>query len=164
MSFGALFIYGLAIVVTLIALLRRDGSLGLGANRSIVQSFVIIPRMIFALIAAGFIVKLIPAEVIVDNLGAEAGLRAIVIGSLTGLIVPAGPVVAFALAAAFATEGASVPALVAFLTGWSVFAAHRVVIFEIPMLGLRWVRLRMLSGIPLPFIAGLLAMLATSAL
>lgn len=161
MSFGALFIYGLAIVATLIALLRRDGSLGLGLNRSIVQSFVIIPRMIFALIAAGFIVKLIPTEIIVDNLGADAGLRAITIGSLTGLIVPAGPVVAFALAAAFAGEGASAPALVAFITGWSVFAAHRVLIFEIPMLGLRWIRLRMLSVVPLPFIAGVLAMAFT---
>ncbi len=71
--------------------------------------------------------------------------------------MPAGPVVAFALAASFALAGASIPALVAFLTGWSVFAAHRVLIFEIPMLGLHWLRLRMLSVIPLPVIAGLLA-------
>ena len=159
MNFGALFIYALAIIATLIALLRRDGSLGLGINRSVVQTFVIIPRMVFALIAAGFIVKLIPTETIIANLGAEAGFRAIAIASLTGLIVPAGPVVAFALAAAFAVAGASVPALVAFITGWSVFAAHRVVIFEIPMLGLRWVRLRMLSVVLLPFLAGGFAML-----
>lgn len=158
-DFGGIFIFLLAFVFTGIAFLRRDGSLRLGITRSIVQSFVIIPRMIFALIAAGFIVKLIPTEVIVGNLGAEAGLRAILIGSLTGLIVPAGPVVAFAIAAAFALEGASVPALVSFLTAWSVFAAHRILIFEIPMLGLHWVRLRMLAVTPLPIIAGLIALL-----
>ena len=54
-----------------------------------------------------------------------------------------------------------IPALVAFLTGWSVFAAHRVLIFEIPMFGFHWVRLRMLSVVPLPVIAGALAMLVT---
>lgn len=160
-DFGGVFIFLLAFVFTGMAFLRRDGSLQLGTTRAIVQSFVIIPRMIFALIAAGFIVKLIPTEIIVGNLGAEAGFRAILIGSLTGLIVPAGPVVAFAIAAAFAIEGASVPALVSFLTGWSVFAAHRVLIFEIPMLGLHWVRLRMLAVLPLPVIAGLIALLIT---
>ena len=160
-AFSTLFIYGLAIGAGLMALARRDGSLRRGVNRAIEQSLIIIPRMIFALLAAGFIVKLIPTEIIVSNLGSEAGFRAILIASLTGLIVPAGPVVAFALAAAFAVEGASVPALVAFLTGWSVFAAHRVLIFELPMLGPHWVRLRTLSVAPLPLIAGGLAMLIT---
>lgn len=157
--FSTLFIYSLAVIAMLMAFSRRDGSLRRGINRAIEQSLIIIPRMIFALLAAGFIVKLIPTEIIVNNLGSEAGFRAILIASATGLIVPAGPVVAFALAAAFAVEGASVPALISFLTGWSVFAAHRVLIFEIPMLGLHWVRLRMLSVVPLPLIAGGLTML-----
>ena len=95
-------------------------------------------------------------------LGAESGFKGILIGSLTGLIVPSGPAVAFAIAAAFALEGASVPALVSFLTGWSVFAAHRVLIFEIPLLGAHFVRLRMLSVTALPIIAGTAAMLITS--
>lgn len=156
---STVFIYALALAAILAALARRDGSVRRGLNRAVEQSLIIIPRMIFALLAAGFIVKLIPTEIIVNNLGNEAGFRAILIASLTGLIVPAGPVVAFALAAAFAVEGASVPALVAFLTGWSVFAAHRVLIFELPMLGLHWVRLRLLSVVPLPLVAGGLAML-----
>lgn len=159
MNVGDALIYGLGGIVTLIAYLRRDGTLGLGINRAIEQAFIIIPRMVFALIAAGFIVKLIPTEIIMANLGAEAGYRAILIGSLTGIIVPAGPVVAFALGAAFAGEGASLPALVAFITSWSVFATHRVLIFEIPMLGGRWVTLRILSILPLPLIAGGITML-----
>ncbi len=159
-SIGALVLYGLAALATFMAWRRSDGSLRRGLRRSVEQMLIIIPRMIFALIAAGFIVKLIPTEIIVGNLGADAGLRAILIGSAAGLIVPAGPVVAFALAASFALAGASIPALVAFLTGWSVFAAHRVLIFEVPMLGLHWLRLRMLSVVPLPVIAGLLASVA----
>lgn len=158
---GALVLYGGAILLGAIALARRDDSFRLGLIRALEQAVIILPRMIFALIAASFIVKLIPTEIIVGYLGAEAGIKGILIGSLTGLIVPSGPAVAFAIAATFALEGASVPALVAFLTGWSVFAAHRIVIFEIPLLGAHFVRLRMLSVIPLPIIAGTLALFVT---
>ncbi|MDH3533719.1 MAG: hypothetical protein OEO82_12370 [Gammaproteobacteria bacterium] len=158
---GGLFIYAAAIALALYTLSRRDATFRSGVQRALEQSLILLPRMIFALIAAGFIVRLIPTEIIVSYLGSEAGFRGILIGSLTGLIVPSGPAVAFAIAAAFALEGASVPALVAFLTGWSVFAAHRVIIFEIPLLGAHFLRLRMLSVMPLPIIAGTMALLVT---
>ena len=156
---GTIILYGGALVLGGISLARRDDSFRLGLVRALEQAVIIMPRMIFALITASFIVQLIPSETIVAYLGAEAGIKGILIGSLTGLIVPSGGAVAFAIAATFAFEGASAPALVSFLTGWSVFAAHRVVIFELPLLGTHFVRLRMLSVIPLPLIAGAIAML-----
>lgn len=160
-TFGAYVIYGAAVLLAIAALLRRDDTFNTGVRRAMEQATIILPRLVFALVAAGFIVKLIPTDVIVRYLGEESGVTGVLIGSLTGLIVASGPAMSFAIAAAFAGEGASVPALIAFLTGWSVFAAHRVLIFEIPMLGLHWVRLRMLAVMPLPIIAGLLAMLVT---
>jgi uncharacterized membrane protein YraQ (UPF0718 family) len=153
-----------AILLGAFALSRRDDSLRLGVMRAIEQFLLIVPRMIFALIAAGFMVKLVPTEIIGRFLGAEAGFTGVLIGSVTGLIVPAGPVIAFAIAAAFATEGASAPALVSFITCWSVFAAHRILIFEVPLLGPSFLRLRILSGMILPFIAGTLALIATEML
>ena len=159
---GTIILYGGAVVLGGIALARRDDSFRLGLVRAVQRAVIILPRMIFALIAASFIVELIPHETIVAYLGAEAGLKGVLIGSLTGLIVPSGGSVAFAVAATFALEGASAPALVSFLTSWSVFAAHRVVIFEFPLLGAGFVRLRLLSVIPLPLIAGAIAMLVSS--
>ena len=161
-SAGAVILYSGAVVLGGVALARRDDSFRLGLARAVQQAVIILPRMIFALIAASFIVTLIPTEIIVAYLGPEAGIKGILIGSLTGLIVPSGGAVAFAIAATFAFEGASAPALVSFLTGWSVFAAHRVFIFELPLLGARFVLLRMLSVIPLPFIAGAIAILVSS--
>ncbi len=160
-GFGELVLYSAGILLGGIALARGDHSFSMGLKRALEQSLILLPRVILAFIAATFIVKLIPTEIIVGHLGAGAGFTAILIASVTGLLVPAGPAVAFAVAATFALEGASVPALIAFLTGWSVFAAHRVLIFEIPLLGARFVRLRMLCVIPLPLIAGALAMIAT---
>ena len=161
-SAGAIILYSGAVVLGGVALARRDDSFRLGLARAVQQAVIILPRMIFALIAASFVVTLIPTEIIVAYLGPEAGLKRILNGSLTGLILPSGGAVAFPIPAPFAFEGASAPALVSCLTGWSVFAAHRVFIFELPLLGARFVLLRMLSVIPLPFIAGAIALLVSS--
>lgn len=158
---GALIIYGAAFVLGAWTLARRDKTFENGVKRAAEQALIIMPRLVFALIGAGFLVTLIPTEIIVRFLGEESGFTGILIGSATGLVIASGPAMAFAIAAAFAAEGASVPALVAFVTGWSVFATHRVLIFEIPMFGMNWVRLRLLSVLPLPPIAGALAMLVT---
>jgi len=159
-SLGAILIYLTAAWLTVVALSRGTGTFRRGIARAVEQALTLVPRMIFALIAAGFIVKLIPTELIGRYLGVEAGFTGILIGSLAGLLVPSGPVIAFAIAAAFANQGAAVPALVSFVSAWSIFAAHRVVIFEIPLLGARFTAVRLLSAFPLPVVAGSLSLLA----
>jgi len=161
---GVFAIFFAAILLSAFAVSRQDQSFRQGLTRAIEQFVKIVPRMICALVAAGFMVKLIPTEVIGRFLGADAGFTGILIGSVTGLIVPAGPVIAFAIAAAFATEGASVPALVSFITCWTLFAAHRMIIFEAPLLGYSFMRLRLLSVLILPFLAGTMALVATKML
>ncbi len=161
---GVLVIYGLLIVLGTVALSRGHGSFKQGLIRGVEQLLKLVPRMLCALVAAGFIAKLIPTEIISSYLGAEAGFIAIAIGTLTGMLIPAGPVVSFSIAAVFANEGASAPALVSFITSWSVFALHRVIIFEIPLLGLAFLRLRLLSVLVLPLLAGSFTLAATGAL
>ena len=97
----------------------------------------------------------------VQFMGSEfAVLRvpALPIAAATGLLIPAGPVITFAIAAVFAKAGASTAALVTFVTSRSVFAAHRILIYELPMVCPSFLRLRVLSVLVLPFLAGLLAM------
>lgn len=161
---GVLIIFGLLLALTALALVRRDGTLQSGLIRGVEQVITLIPRMFCALVGAGFLVQLIPTTFISGLLGAEAGPVAIVVGAIAGTIIPAGPVISFSVAAVLANEGASVPALVAFITSWSVLAAHRIIIFEIPLLGLSFLRLRVLSVVILPLLAGGLAFAATSAL
>ncbi len=75
-----------------------------------------------------------------------------------GMIIPAGPVIAFSVAAIFARSGASTAALITFLTSWSLFAAHRIFIYEIPLLGPSFLRLRLSSVGLTPVLAGLMAL------
>jgi hypothetical protein len=44
----------------------------------------------------------------------------------------------------------------ALLTAWSVFAFNRILAFEIPLMGPRFVGLRILSSLGLPPLAGIL--------
>ena len=159
MSSTAVF-YILFVVLMIYALSRRDGSFAKGMHRAMVQIASLAPRMIVALIAAGFIAKLLPTELIASYLGKDAGLLAILIATVTGMVIPAGPVVAFAIAAVFAKAGASTPALIAFVTSWSVFAAHRIIIFEIPLLGTSFLKMRLASVLITPLLAGVIALAA----
>jgi uncharacterized protein len=160
MNAGVLILVALLLMLGALALARRDGTFLAGMERALEQFARLVPRMVCALLAAGFVAKLIPSELIAGWLGADAGLRAILIAAAAGLIVPAGPAIAFSIAVVFARSGASVPALVAFITSWSVFAAHRVFIYEIPLLGASFLRLRLASAAAMPLLAGLLAMAA----
>jgi hypothetical protein len=154
---GVLILLALLLGLAGLALTRRDGTLLAGLERALEQFAKLVPRMLCALLAAGFVAKLIPSALIAAHLGAAAGLRAILIAAAAGLIVPAGPAIAFSIAVVFARSDASVPALVAFLTSWSVFAAHRMFIYEIPLLGPSFLRLRLASAAAMPLLAGLLA-------
>ncbi|WP_299757632.1 hypothetical protein [uncultured Boseongicola sp.] len=159
MSPGLLVLSVLLVLLAALAVQQRQDT-GPVVKRFVEQFAMLVPRMLVALIAAGFIAKLIPKEAIAGLLGEDAGLLALPVAVAAGLIVPAGPVIAFAIAAVFAKSGASVPALVAFVTSWSIFAAHRIFIYEVPLLGTSFLRMRLLSAMAVPFMAGVLAMLA----
>ena len=143
------------ILVALVAIAYRQKADPAPAAKRLIEQFAnLVPRMLCALVAAGFIAELIPKEAIASLLGKDAGLLAIAVAAAAGLIVPAGPVIAFAIAAVFANAGASTAALVTFITSWSLFAAHRILIYELPLLGPSFLRLRAASVLVVPFLAG----------
>lgn len=158
MSAGVLILLVVLLVLLGLAARQRQDPAPV-VKRFIEQFAMLMPRMVVALFAAGFVATLIPSAVISKYLGPESGISGLFIAAAAGLTVPAGPVIAFPIAAVFAKSGASDAALVAFITSWSVFAAHRILIYEIPMLGMDFLRLRVASAIITPILAGSLAML-----
>jgi uncharacterized membrane protein YraQ (UPF0718 family) len=159
MSGGLLTLLLLLAVLIGIAVYQRQ-DFGPVLQRFIEQFAKLVPRMLCALVAAGFIAEMIPRETISGYLGADAGWRALPVAAAAGLMIPAGPVIAFAIAAVFAKAGASTAALVTFITAWTLFAAHRILIYELPLLGGSFLRLRAVSVVLVPFLAGGLAMLS----
>ena len=114
-------------------------------------------RIPFALIAASCLAELIPDQVVANLIGRESGAVGIVIAATAGGLMPGGPMVSFPLVLILAGVGAGPAQLVALITGWSVFALHRVISYESPMLGWRFVAVRLLASWMLPLIAGFTA-------
>ena len=120
----------------------------------------LMPRLALAILAASFLAQIIPPKVIGNLMGDSSGLGGIVIASLLGGIIPGGPMVSFPIAIYLWDFGAGIPQMVALLSAWSVFAIHRVMMFELPMMGWRFVVLRLLTVAIIPPLTGLLAMVA----
>jgi uncharacterized membrane protein YraQ (UPF0718 family) len=111
-----------------------------------------------AILLAGFAAVMIPGEPVAGALGPDSGFVGILVASVAGGFVPSGPIVSFPLVVVLWKAGAGLPQLVAFLTAWSVFAFHRVLIYESTLMGWRFVALRLVASLVLPVLAGILAL------
>lgn len=147
------------------AALRRGPGMARKVAGDAGQSLLrMLPMFAVALPMAAFLAELIPAEAATGWIGPDSGLRGIAVASVAGGFMPGGPFVTFPLVLAFAKAGAGVPQMAALITGWSIFAIHRIVTWEYPVLGWRFVALRLLAALPLPVLAGLLAEAALTVL
>ncbi len=123
----------------------------------------IAPRLPFALLAAQFIGRLLPPDLVSAWIGTGTGLTGVLIAAAVGAALPGGPMLAFPLAIALLHAGAGPEALVALITAWSLIAINRTLVFEIPFLGTRFTAFRLALCAPLPIIAGALAGLLLAA-
>lgn len=111
--------------------------------------------IVVALLAAGFAEVLVPREWVGSALGEEAGVRGVVLGAAVGTVTPSGPFVSMPVAALMLRSGAAPGSVVAYVAAWSLLALHRLVAWEIPILGLRFALLRYAACLLLPVLAGL---------
>lgn len=157
MTAGQAFLWVVALAALGACLRRGPGvvrRVGVDTGQGLVK---ILPMFAVALPMAAFLAELMPADAAVAWIGPESGFMGVVIASAAGGFMPGGPFVTFPLVLAFSKAGAGVPQMAALITGWSIFAVHRIISWEYPLLGWRFVAMRMVSALPLPIIAGLLA-------
>jgi len=102
---------------------------------------------------------LVPQDVVARHFGREAGFRGLIIASAAGVLTPGGPMVSVPLLVALANSGAAMPSLVAYMTAWSLFGLQRIIAWEAPLMGWRFVSVRVLASLALPLIAGWLVAL-----
>ncbi|MGJ3265473.1 MAG: hypothetical protein ACFE0R_19820 [Salinarimonas sp.] len=154
---GVLGLLALAAVVALATVVKRPGSARPAARFVASQGSALALRLPVALVAAGFLGRLVPEAVVAGGLGPETGFAGILLASLVGCFLPGGPTVTFPLALVFWQAGAGAPQMVALLTAWSVFAFHRLLAFELPIMGWRFIAIRLLASSPLPVLSGVAA-------
>ena len=115
------------------------------------------PLIVAGMLMGGFAQALVPRDLVARWLGRDSGWKGLAVATVTGAMTPGGPIVSFPVVAALATAGADMGALVAYLTAWSALAFNRVLIWELPFMGPEFAAIRVLSALPLPIIAGLIA-------
>lgn len=135
------------------------------ANRSAAYAGVLgmlklnLPRMVLALISAGLFAELLPESLVRTYLGDTAGLKGVALGTVLGVVTPGGAFVSFALAAGAMSAGAAMPAMIAYVTAWALFALTKLMAEELAFLGLWFILARVAISAPIPLIVGSVALL-----
>jgi uncharacterized membrane protein YraQ (UPF0718 family) len=151
-----LIIYALAAAVTVAAYLRDPSLPGVGFRAGGQLLLDVLPRLVAALILTGMIQAMISPDLIQHWLGRGSSHRAILTGFVAGILTPGGPLVSFPIMAVFYKGGASMSALVAYMTSWSLFGFQRVLAWELPFMGTRFLLARVLPTLVFPILAGYL--------
>lgn len=117
----------------------------------------VLPQLVLGVVIAGLMSVLLPRERVARLLGEQAGTRGILIATAIGAILPGGPFASFPLVLALFKAGADMGALIAFLVSWGTIGVNRLMVWEIPFLGVDFGILRLLSSLPIPILAGITA-------
>ncbi|WP_439595634.1 hypothetical protein [Falsiroseomonas sp.] len=157
MSFGVVAIWVVALGA-LAMCLRRSPAVG---RRAVADAggalWRVLPVMLMALPMAAFIAELIPAGWAEQWLGPDSGFVGVVLASLAGGMLPGGPFVTFPLVLGFLKAGAGPSQMVALISGWAILGMHRTLAWELPILGGRFILLRLMASFALPLLAGMAA-------
>lgn len=150
-------IMGVLAVALLVAGYLQGGDQHITGLRSAWRTTIqVLPMLLLAFVVAGMVEALIPREQVSRWIGQESGLRGILIGAVAGGLAPGGPYVSLPVAAGLLRAGASTGTMVAFLTGWSLWAVSRLPM-EAGILGWRFTLVRIACTFFFPPIAGLIA-------
>lgn len=117
------------------------------------------PRFAAGMLIAAFAQTLLRRDRVASYIGENAGVKAIGIATFAGALTPGGPMTSFPLVRALRDAGTGRGPLVAYVTAWSTMGFQRVLNWELPLLGPDFTLVRLVSSLPLPLIAGLLARL-----
>ena len=128
-----------------------------GVNSSLSLFLDITPRLSAAFLMAGFVEVLVPKDLITKWIGEKSGIKGILIATAAGVATPGGPMISFPLIAALYKLGADFGPLVGYLTSWELMGIQRIIVWEIPFMGIRFAALRFAVSLLLPIIAALTA-------
>ncbi len=152
-------LYGAAAIMLLIAWRWNDGTAQTGLKDGVFDFLRVVPRLAAGILGAGYLARTLPQETIIAWIGPDSALPGLALASLAGALTPGGAVVGFALGTAALKAGAGLPQVVAYVTGWSLFTINRMLIWELPYLPKRFIALRVIASLPVPFIAAGLVIL-----
>ena len=154
-----LLLWVLVAALGLTAAVRSKALFREGASEGARDFVLLLPRIMIGVVGSGYIAAIMPQDLITTWIGPQSGLLGITIATLAGAVTPGGAVVGFSVGAAALKGGGGAPQVIAYSTAWSLYALTRLINWEVAMMPARVVWLRAIVSLPLPFLAGVGAML-----
>lgn len=154
-----LLLWVLVAVLGLTAAVRSKALFREGASEGARDFVLLLPRIMIGVVGSGYVAAVVPQDLITTWIGPQSGLLGITIATLAGAVTPGGAVVGFSVGAAALKGGGGAPQVIAYSTAWSLYALTRLINWEVAMMPARVVWLRAIVSLPLPFLAGVGAML-----
>ncbi|MCH8887935.1 MAG: permease [SAR324 cluster bacterium] len=152
-----IFMGALALLATVAAYYKSPSLAGEGFRFAWRMSLAILPALAIGMVLGGMVQVLLPRELLAAYAGEDSGLTGLIIATLAGAVTPGGPFVAFPLVASLWKAGTGVGPLIAYLSAWSLLGLHRILIYELPILGPRFVLVRVITIGLVPILAGFIA-------
>jgi uncharacterized membrane protein YraQ (UPF0718 family) len=112
------------------------------------------PRLIPGFIIAGVLTAIIPKEFFAYWLGAKSGFLGLLIATGLGIITPPVPIVLFPMLAGLAQAGVGPGPLATYLSAWALMGASRIVVYDLPFLGVEFTLTRVAVSSVLPVTIG----------
>jgi hypothetical protein len=152
-------LWAIALALGLISASRSRAVFRASVREGFSDTLKLIPRIMLGVVGSGYIAAILPAEIVGHWLGADSGVTGLCIAVIGGAFTPGGPVIGFSIGAAALKGGAGTPQVIAYTIAWALFAVQRLFIWEMPVMPQRLVWVRVISSLPLPFLAAACAML-----
>jgi uncharacterized membrane protein YraQ (UPF0718 family) len=160
---GLLIPAGLLVTLMIVAFMKR-GAAGVGAGFAETGSLLwkVAPNLAIGFTLAGFLTLLVPQDLIARWLGEGAGAKGIFAGTIAGMLTPGGPFTHFPILASLMAKGAAVGPICSYIAAWALIGVHRIIIWEAPMLGWRFVVVRVAACVVFPPLAGFIAQILSA--
>lgn len=149
---------GLALVTGILCYLKLGaGAVLSSAGEAALLFLSILPQLAAGLLIGGLVTRLVSREKVAALLGGSSGIKGLAVATLAGALTPGGPFTSFPMVYALWIAGADAGALIAFIASWSLLGFNRLIVWELPLLGVEFTAVRFIACLPLPIIGGLIA-------
>jgi uncharacterized membrane protein YraQ (UPF0718 family) len=122
-----------------------------------------LPILLLGFVIAGLVQVIVPQEVITHLLGAQSGIKGVLVACVAGGLMPGAPYAVFPLAGALYQSGAGLGSVVGFVSAWSLWSVSRLPV-EVAVVDPQVALIRYGITFIVPPVAGMVANLLTGLL